>query len=383
MIMKPLMSAQSFYNDFKMKGLTAAAIAPIDWRTKIKELHGPDAALVPPKNQGNCGNCWAMSSTTTLADRFMIKKGIKQLDLEPVVTTQCTNLIGFTNPVNYGCCGGSPFDAGTFFENTGVINSVNQYSDYAKIGINCPFPTPNLPSCSSVKSSIFDIHKTVYKVKKTESTAKHMGDVPQQVDVDATILAMKTALNDGPIVCCFAVYNDFNYGSSDKVKFSNTKGIYIHGSYNDILDQTFPKMQGTWLALDGYHAVEIVGWGEDTLNSNKVSYWIIKNSWGDEWMDNGYCKYAMHPYNQGLLLDVPVYQSSHNNGNPSFFGSGTVFTVDEDTGADHGHQYKPAPSSSSSSSLGDNKIGIPIIIGGVCLVLIVGTYFLLKKNKKR
>ena len=34
MIMKPLMSAQSFYNDFKMKGLTAAAIAPIDWRTK-------------------------------------------------------------------------------------------------------------------------------------------------------------------------------------------------------------------------------------------------------------------------------------------------------------------------------------------------------------
>jgi len=38
----------------------------------------------------------------------------------------------------------------------------------------------------------------------------------------------------------------------------------------------------------GGHAVEIVGWGEDSVGKDTVPYWIVKNSWGADWGDSGY-----------------------------------------------------------------------------------------------
>lgn len=35
--------------------------------------------------------------------------------------------------------------------------------------------------------------------------------------------------------------------------------------------------------LLGGHAVRVIGWGEE--NENK--YWLVMNSWNDDWGDNG------------------------------------------------------------------------------------------------
>ena len=52
----------------------------------------------------------------------------------------------------------------------------------------------------------------------------------------------------------------------------------------------------------GNHVIEIVGYGTDKAvpNYGQVDYWIIRNSWGDQWgqkINNseygGYCKIAM------------------------------------------------------------------------------------------
>lgn len=80
--------------------------------------------------------------------------------------------------------------------------------------------------------------------------------------VNQTVAALKAALyNRGPVYTGYMVYEDFS---------SYTSGIYEH----------------TWGAAQGGHAVVIVGY-DDTKQC-----FIVKNSWGTGWGENGYFRIA-------------------------------------------------------------------------------------------
>ncbi|VDP90307.1 unnamed protein product [Echinostoma caproni] len=70
---------------------------------------------------------------------------------------------------------------------------------------------------------------------------------------------MYEIMNNGPVEAAFAVYEDF---------MVYQKGIYSH-------------VTGAWL---GGHAVRILGWGKE----KDQPYWLIANSWNEEWGEDGY-----------------------------------------------------------------------------------------------
>jgi len=68
-------------------------------------------------------------------------------------------------------------------------------------------------------------------------------------------------MNNGPVQAAFEVYEDF-------VQYSS--GVYKHTSGS----------------LLGGHAVKMIGWGVE----NGEPYWLIANSWGEDWGEAGFFK---------------------------------------------------------------------------------------------
>ncbi|CAO4377052.1 unnamed protein product [Caenorhabditis nigoni] len=76
------------------------------------------------------------------------------------------------------------------------------------------------------------------------------------------VAAIQTEImTNGPVEAAFTVYDDFNHYRS---------GVYRH----------------TAGKLVGGHAVKIIGWGIQ----NGAPYWLMANSWGPYWGENGFFK---------------------------------------------------------------------------------------------
>lgn len=78
---------------------------------------------------------------------------------------------------------------------------------------------------------------------------------------------MREILTSGPVQATMKVYQDF---------FSYESGIYMHTPIAELYES-------------GYHSVRIIGWGEDisTDSGLPIKYWLVVNSWGQEWGENG------------------------------------------------------------------------------------------------
>jgi len=247
--------------------------------------------LIPAMDQGTCGSCWAFASTSALADRFNIQSmGKIHVDLSPAKLILCDwqgnetklinsnnyNNLNIKNYENSSCFGNSIVDACRYLYQIGT--TTEECIPYnKKIGkgfqeIGAFENINQLPLCSVVTSKSFDMCSDFLLDEKTGNEygtpqrmyrAYHFYSLPGTIeDGGGEDVLRDNIYKWGPIVSGFKVYPDF-------YTFNPKKEIYKWNKKGESL---------------GGHAVEIVGWGI----KNNVKYWIIENSWGASWGNNGF-----------------------------------------------------------------------------------------------
>lgn len=185
----------------------------------------------PVRDQGQCGSCWAFATTANAESVWAISTG-KLLDLSEEFLVDCASGPGY---YNMGCNGGQPDSAFKYMINNGQCTEA---SYPYKAGVTKTAGTCQKCTSAGVSfSSCYDV------------TPKDQ-------------VALAAAVSKHPVA--IAIEADTRYFQS-----------YSGG----ILDST---ACGT--SLD--HAVEIIGYG----SQNGVDYWIVRNSWGSSWGEDGYVR---------------------------------------------------------------------------------------------
>ena len=412
----PTITSNNLQTKLLALGMSAADELPeeFDWRTQ------PGVILTPPMNQGGCGNCWAMSSTSSFADRWMISTGKTGLVFDPFATTVCTtNQDGNTEG---GCGGGLPENCQTYFETIGASISSDECIswDYYcqqtnKCCTGCPPKISPAMSCDEIGC------KGGFKAvegRLLAGTVLTNGKVDQQ----KTIHSIKADIRlHGPVVAKFAVFGDFYAGDSGMIvaegktfKWENTNGIYINGKYEEQLAQSFKQLavntstgdpeklkilaQGLMPSenstgqivgntasqtLKGFHAVEIVGWGKD---KDFGEYWIVKNSWGDKWNNDGYFKFAINTdgqINAACGMDIPLTMQDGKlfGGTISFIPTGDLnMTWPGMKDSDKPKAISKTISIGLKGTSGGNKWWIWVLVAIAIIALLCGLYLFKKRQ---
>ncbi|XAR51088.1 Cathepsin H [Bertholletia excelsa] len=193
-----------------------------------------EAGIVSPvKDQGHCGSCWTFSTTGALEAAYTQAFG-KPISLSEQQLVDCAGAFN-----NFGCNGGLPSQAFEYIKYNGGLDTEEAYPYTAKNGV-CKFSSEN------VGVQVLD---SVNITLGAEDELKHAVAFVRPVSV------------------AFEVVSGFR--------------LYKSGVYTSDTCGNSP--------MDVNHAVVAVGYGVE----NGIPYWLIKNSWGADWGDNGYFKMEM------------------------------------------------------------------------------------------
>ena len=186
-----------------------------------------------PEDQSDCSCCYAFATLGALSTRRCIAK----LDAS-VVPLSAQHMVSCDHG-EAGCQGGGFNTSWAFLETEGAV--MRDCLPYVSGGTGLSGECPTTCQDGTL------LNDTIHYKAVSASHLKNYNEI------------MTSLLNEGPVQTGFYVHEDFLY--------------YVGGIYH--------KTYGSSI---GGHAVLIVGYG----SMNNHDYWIVRNSWGSDWGENGY-----------------------------------------------------------------------------------------------
>ncbi len=222
------------------------AVEPADWRSEgiadpcTPQRDLPEAfdwrdynACTPVRNQGGCGSCWAFGAIGAVESAILRNEGVSE-DLAEQWLISCT--------AAGDCDGGWHSLAFGYLMRDG---SPDQCSDHGAV-LETEFPyEANHAACDCPYSRPYWIESWAY--------------VASQGDMPSTNQLKQAILDHGPV----------------------TVGVYVNGPFSAYGGGVFNACE----AHETNHMVVLVGW-DDTQGTEGV--WILRNSWGPWWGEDGY-----------------------------------------------------------------------------------------------
>jgi C1A family cysteine protease len=205
--------------------------------------------VTPVKDQGGCGSCWAFGTMGAVESMLRIKSDTT-VDLSEQYLLSC-------NTLSYGCDGG--WWAFDMLMDPGAVLETSFPYVAAKVACAGPYAYP------------FKVTGWAYVDGQDKLPSKDK---------------IKQAIRDyGPVAAAVYVGEAFQ---------SYTGGVF---DKDELPSQGFLDCSES---TDINHAIMLVGWDDSK------SAWILRNSWGDGWGENGYMSIKYGTSNVGFAA-VCVY----------------------------------------------------------------------------
>lgn len=223
----------------------------LDWRDMDGKNYVSDV-----RNQRSCGSCWAFATTGPIESHIRIQENWPEMDinLSEQFLVSCCNLVGCN-----ACNGGFTTSSFEFAKDTGLVDE-----DCLEYALGGQDSVPCNDKCADWEDRLFFIDS--WDLIGEGVIGPVLPD-PEEI---------MEALQVGPVGSGLLIYDDF---------FS-----YEGGLYETVL--SIPQ---------GAHAVTVVGYDADG------EYWIIKNSWGGSWGEDGFAKMKWGAAFIGAFTILPHY----------------------------------------------------------------------------